>query len=189
MEKLTASLGQRSSAIFSHGVWAIALVGVAIVALALIVGLPRFIAVYELYWSQSNIQKLFYEDLGLSHSWSSFIAVVGSFFMPSLGSHCQFGRTASYSGSSMQVSSHSHSFAGSSFTDTYLWRTRCSELTHASTREPVNPLNGMCKMQPVGSCSLTVVGSTQRLARRSNLSRHKFARRSSGKKRTTYLEE
>jgi hypothetical protein len=36
--------------------------------------------VFQLYWSKDNIERLFYEDLGLSHSWSAFIAVIGSFF-------------------------------------------------------------------------------------------------------------
>jgi hypothetical protein len=52
----------------------------AIAILALAIGLPRILAVYELYWSKDNIQRLFYEELGLSEAWSSFIAIVGSFF-------------------------------------------------------------------------------------------------------------
>jgi hypothetical protein len=39
----------------------------------------QFKALYEMYWSQPEIEKLFYEDLGLGKSWSAFIAVVGSF--------------------------------------------------------------------------------------------------------------
>ncbi len=43
-------------------------------------GFGRVKAVYELYWSRDNIERLFYEDIGLSQAWSAFIAVVGSFF-------------------------------------------------------------------------------------------------------------
>lgn len=80
VERLAAPLGSHPTAFFSKWFWAFAAAFAVIVALVLVLGLPRFVAVYELYWSQSNIQKLFYEDLGLSQSWSSFIAVVGSFF-------------------------------------------------------------------------------------------------------------
>jgi hypothetical protein len=82
MERLAVPSGQESSRFFRKTLWAVAVAGAVIIGLAFILGLPRFIALYELYWSQSNIQKLFYEDLGLSQSWSSFIAVVGSFFYP-----------------------------------------------------------------------------------------------------------
>jgi hypothetical protein len=64
---------------FSRWFWVIAIAAVAVVVL-IVVNLPGFGAVSRLYWSQANIEKLFYEDLGLSHSWSAFIAVVGSFF-------------------------------------------------------------------------------------------------------------
>ncbi len=42
--------------------------------------LPRFYAVYQLFWSQSSTHELFYEQLGFSEAWSSFIAVVFAFF-------------------------------------------------------------------------------------------------------------
>jgi hypothetical protein len=41
--------------------------------------LPSIIALYQLYWSGEGIRKLFYEDLGFSEAWTSFIAVVFSF--------------------------------------------------------------------------------------------------------------
>jgi hypothetical protein len=40
----------------------------------------RLVAAYELVWGKDSIERLFYEDLGLSRSWSEFIAVIGSFF-------------------------------------------------------------------------------------------------------------
>lgn len=58
--------------------WAVAIA--AIVVLLLTFVFPGLVGVYQLYWSPANIQRLFYEDLGLSQSWSSFIGVVGSFF-------------------------------------------------------------------------------------------------------------
>lgn len=59
-------------------IWGIAIA--AAIALIMSFVFPGIISVYQLYWSQGNIQRLFYEDLGLSQAWSSLIAVVGSFF-------------------------------------------------------------------------------------------------------------
>jgi hypothetical protein len=80
MDRLKAPSAERSFGLSGKWFWRLAAIIAAVIALLLVLGLPRLIAVYELYWSRSNIQKLFYEDLGLSQSWSSFIAVVGSFF-------------------------------------------------------------------------------------------------------------
>jgi DNA segregation ATPase FtsK/SpoIIIE-like protein len=56
----------------------------AVAALAIVLIIlfrhAQITALYEMYWSQAKIEKLFYEDLGISQSWSAFIAVVGSFF-------------------------------------------------------------------------------------------------------------
>ena len=60
--------------------WGVAVGLAAVVCLALFFYLPRISAVYDLYWSQAGIRQLFYEDLGFSEAWSSFFAVVGSFF-------------------------------------------------------------------------------------------------------------
>jgi hypothetical protein len=78
MSRLSLSSDQPPPGASRKWLWAIAVV--AAVALLLAFGFPGFVAVYQLYWSPSNIQRLFYEDLGLSQSWSSFISVVGSFF-------------------------------------------------------------------------------------------------------------
>ena len=79
MDKLAEPPKQNPAYRGRKWLWAMAAVlGVAFLVL-LLLGLPRLIAVYQLYWSQGNIQRLFYEDLGLSQAWSSFIAVVGSF--------------------------------------------------------------------------------------------------------------
>jgi hypothetical protein len=59
--------------------WVLAVVAAVAIASIVALRLPRIIAAYELYWSRNSIQRLFYEDLGLSESWSAFIAVVGSF--------------------------------------------------------------------------------------------------------------
>ena len=77
MDKLAALLGSASS---RKWVWVLGCAFAVVVLIALTVGVPRIVAVYELYWGKDNIQRLFYEDLGLSEAWSSFIAVVGSFF-------------------------------------------------------------------------------------------------------------
>lgn len=58
----------------------IGLIALVLIIAALSFYLPRLTAAYELYWGQENIRRLFYEDLGLSEAWSSFIAVVASFF-------------------------------------------------------------------------------------------------------------
>ncbi|MFZ1964920.1 MAG: cell envelope integrity protein TolA [Roseiarcus sp.] len=79
MNRLPARLGPRAFGFSAKWFWGLAAVIAAIILLFLVFSLPRLTAVYEMYWSRSNIQKLFYEDLGLSQSWSSFIAVVGSF--------------------------------------------------------------------------------------------------------------
>ncbi len=50
-----------------------------LVLLLLILRAPYLIALYQLYWSGAGIQRLFYEDLGFSSSWSQFIGVVASF--------------------------------------------------------------------------------------------------------------
>jgi hypothetical protein len=60
--------------------WILGIAVAVLVVLAVLFYLPRFTAAYELYWGQENLRRLFYEDLGLSEAWSSFIAVVGSFF-------------------------------------------------------------------------------------------------------------
>ena len=57
-----------------------AVVGGFAILFVLLIGLDRIITLYELIWGKATIERLFYEDLGLSRSWSSFIAVVGSFF-------------------------------------------------------------------------------------------------------------
>jgi len=42
--------------------------------------LPGLYGLYELYWGQSSIKNLFYDDLGFSEAWSSFFAIAFSFF-------------------------------------------------------------------------------------------------------------
>lgn len=56
---------------------------VMLAAVALLIFLyfaPRAFAIYQLYWSQSGIRSLLHDELGFSEAWSSFIAVVFSFF-------------------------------------------------------------------------------------------------------------
>ena len=59
--------------------WIIGILLVVFVAVIAVLYLGRIKAVYELYWGQDQLRRLFYEDVGLSDAWSSFIAVVGSF--------------------------------------------------------------------------------------------------------------
>jgi hypothetical protein len=56
-----------------------ALVAVFAILVLVIFRSPQIKALYEMYWSQAEIEKLFYEDLGVGKSWSAFIAVVLSF--------------------------------------------------------------------------------------------------------------
>ncbi|MGO8854651.1 MAG: hypothetical protein ACLQO1_02905 [Steroidobacteraceae bacterium] len=60
--------------------WAIGAGAVLALILLLVMVAPGSIALYKLYWGRESIQRLFYEDLGFSYSWSSFIAVAASFF-------------------------------------------------------------------------------------------------------------
>ena len=76
----TTSSPERAVGLINKWFWIFAVAIAAVAAFILVLGVPRFVAVYQLYWSQGNIQRLFYEDLGLSQAWSSLIAVVGSFF-------------------------------------------------------------------------------------------------------------
>jgi hypothetical protein len=60
--------------------WAIGAGAVLVLILLLVMVAPGSMALYETYWGKESIRGLFYEDLGFSYSWSSFIAIVGSFF-------------------------------------------------------------------------------------------------------------
>lgn len=79
MDELTGAAGQ--AAVKINRKWLLILVVALLILLGvLLVALPGNIAVYQMYWGKENIQNLFYEDLGLSFAWSSFIAVVAAFF-------------------------------------------------------------------------------------------------------------
>jgi signal transduction histidine kinase len=60
--------------------WAIGAGAVLALIILLVLVAPGSMALYETYWGKESIRGLFYEDLGFSYSWSSFIAIVGSFF-------------------------------------------------------------------------------------------------------------
>lgn len=80
MGSASTPFAERPSGPRRRWVWIAVLVSALLLAAIAAYGFDRIIAVYQLYWSSRNIERLFYEDLGLSRSWSSFIAVVGSFF-------------------------------------------------------------------------------------------------------------
>lgn len=82
MGQLAAVPERNPSAPRSNWKW-IAIATAAILFFILILVLAffgRVVAVYELLWGKASIERLLYEDIGLSQSWSAFIAVVGSFF-------------------------------------------------------------------------------------------------------------
>ncbi len=79
MDRVPASPDQGSGSFGRRWFWVLVVAGAVAIAVVAAAGIPRIVASYELYWSRDGIQRLFYEDLGLSESWSSFIAVVGSF--------------------------------------------------------------------------------------------------------------
>ncbi len=60
--------------------WLLGPVGLIAAVLFAAAIFPRVTAVYEFYWGRANIERLFYEDLGLSEAWSSFAAIAISFF-------------------------------------------------------------------------------------------------------------
>ena len=59
--------------------WIVGIVLSLLVGVVVVLFLGRIEAVYQLYWGRDQLRRLFYEDVGLSDAWSSFIAVVGSF--------------------------------------------------------------------------------------------------------------
>src|SRR3954469_14917501 len=80
MDRIRPLLSRHSPSFFGKWFWITAIVVMAIVLLLAVVGISRFTALFDLYWGRANIERLFYEDLGLSRSWSAFIAVVASPF-------------------------------------------------------------------------------------------------------------
>jgi hypothetical protein len=59
--------------------WIVGILLAVLVAVIVVLYLGRIEAVYQLYWGRDQLRRLFYEDVGMSDAWSSFIAVVGSF--------------------------------------------------------------------------------------------------------------
>ncbi len=60
--------------------WTVGVCATVALIILLVLVAPGSMALYETYWGKESIRGLFYEDLGFSYSWSSFIAIVGSFF-------------------------------------------------------------------------------------------------------------
>lgn len=80
MERLASSPNPRSADFGRKWVWALGVILAVAVVFAVVFGIPRLVAVYQLYFGRESIQRLFHDELGFSQAWSSFIGVVGQFF-------------------------------------------------------------------------------------------------------------
>ncbi len=79
MDKIAPPPGPSPIGSLRRWVWVVGAIVAGFILLLLLSLVPRFIVLYQLYWSRDGIQRLFYEDLGVSKSWAEFFGVVGSF--------------------------------------------------------------------------------------------------------------
>jgi hypothetical protein len=81
MDHLAAGSDSATTKVGHRWIWPVAVTALMAVLFVVLFGLGRIVALFQLYWSPDSIQRLFYEDIGLSQSWSAFIGIVGSFFL------------------------------------------------------------------------------------------------------------